>query len=334
MANSTELGIDLGYSNIVIYEKDKGIIFDEPAVIAYNINNNHMIEFGYKAYNMIGKAPSDIEVLYPLRDINNKSEEAQELLRLCVKKATKKNSWFDRPKAIICFPNEAHAQTKELLIKVLVDVGMKKTQSINRAHAICFGASIPLDNRAKMIVEISSEQTNIYLTTMQKVIPLKSNHSVFCSGNSFTEAIRTQYKNLFLMDFNTAERVKHEIGTLKDINNNICVSVYGRKALSSLPTQESISIDEISKALKLPANSLYRAISDIYLDLNNEYAADIKMNGIYLSGGGALLNGLGEYLSNEIGIDVHISEYPQYDAVLGVGFALENPREVKTFLTT
>lgn len=337
MPSTVELGIDYGTSNIIIYEREKGIIYDEPAAIAYNSQTKKIIAIGNEAYNMIGKAVNDIIAIKPMGSGNIVNfDMASELLRLTLLKVMKKRNMFTRQKALICFPQSIRKSDRNELVKILFDVGMKRTQIINKPIANCLGAGIILENAKKLIVDISGGTTDIVLLSKNGIEISRSSLELdtSVSGESFTKALINYFvsSELFFVDDISAENIKISIGNIFPTNNSPYIDVYGRNKLTYLPSKLRVNTNDIYTAFENPANILCNFIQVILNRLNSSESATIYNNGIYFTGGGSLLNGLAEFVKKQLGVEVHTSSHPQYDTILGIGYALENPQEVRHYL--
>lgn len=337
MPSTTDLGIDYGTSNILIYEKEKGIIYDEPAVIAYNSRSKKILAIGSEAYNMLGKAFKDVVVVRPMQSgIITDFDMASELLRLSLLKVIKKNNLFSRPKAIISLPISVNNRDRNELIKILFDVGMRRTQIIDKTIATCLGAGIKIDSNKKFIVDISGGTTDIVIFSKNGIDAEYSSRNLdtSVSGDSFTNALINFFvsSELFFMDEITAENIKKSIGSMFPNDNSPFIDVYGRNKLTYLPVKLRINSSNVYSAFENPANILCNFIQVILNNLNSSDSSTVYNNGIYVSGGGALLNGLNEFIKKQLGLDMHVSNHPQYDTILGIGYALENPHEVRNFL--
>lgn len=338
MPSSLDLGIDYGTSNLLIYQSGKGIVFDEPAVIAFNNETQQIIAFGREAYEMMGRTPRDITAIRPLaRGIMENYDMTAELLRLAVSQALREKNMFSRPRAIISFPSSMHEKDQEELIHILFDVGIHRTQTVNRAIAVALSAGIPLDTpRGKMIVDISGGVTDATIISGRKIVDHQCSGSTVrnISGDSFTDAIITELKgrHSLLVDEFTAEKMKVEIGDLVRPSETLYMNVYGRDNITRLPKQRDIASQDIHSALLMPLEMLYDFILNILQRISPEFSSDISTDGIYLTGGGALLGGIAEALQERLRLPVICTDTPEYDVVLGLGYAAENPRETKQYL--
>ncbi len=337
MASSVELGIDFSTSNLIIYERDRGIVFDEPAVIAFNNSTHQILAFGHEANEMIGRTPSDIFAFRPLQRGNIENfDMTAELLRSAVAKALKKKGMFNRPKAIISFPTPVNERDQSELIRILYDLGMRRTQIMDRAIAASLGAGIPLDSTGKLLVDISGGITDITILTAQRNVFQENSNSLdrAVSGDSFTNAIIGEIngKYGFLIDERTAERLKIEIGNVLPIQNPPHLDVYGRNTITGLPKQMQIKGSDIYSALQIPLDLLCDFIQRALTKTSAEYSSDIYKNGFFLTGGGSMLGGLDHAIADRLSVKTTVSNTPKYDVVLGLGYALENQSEARQYL--
>lgn len=340
MATTIELGIDYSTTNMVIYQKDRGIIFDEPAAIAFNRDTKQILAIGTEAAEMIGRTPDNIAALQPLHSggiIN--FDMTAELLRLAILKVVKKKSMFSRPRAIISFPISIHEKDKESLVRILFDTGMRKTQIMHKGIAACLGAGIKIDKSRRLIVDISGGTTDIMVISNRIASGEYNEYSSksldkAVSGDSFTRAIVNYFENSHSLHIPnaTADRIKEDFATLYASENSPAVNIWGRNKLTGMLQYKSIRDSDIAAELIPPSTTLVNFIQAVINVLNPQEALDVQNNGIFLTGGGALLRGLGHYVEQSLQLKTSISYAPQYDTALGLGYALENPREVRDYL--
>ncbi len=340
MPSSIELGIDYSTTNMLIYQRDKGIIFDEPAAIAFNRDTKQILAIGREAAEMIGRTPENIAAIRPLHSggiIN--FDMTAELLRLAVMKVIKKKSILARPRAVISLPISIHEKDKEALVRILFDTGMKKTQLMHKGIAACLGAGIKIDKSRRLIVDVSGGTTDVMVISNRIATGEYNEYSSksldkAVSGDSFTRSIVSFFENSHSLHIpnSTADQIKEDFATLYANEGSPSVTVWGRNKLTGMLQYKSIRDSDIAAELIPPATTLVNFIQAVINVLNPQEALDVQNNGIFLTGGGAMLRGLGHFVETSLQLKTNVSYSPQFDTILGLGYALENPQEVKDYL--
>ncbi len=341
MPSSVELGIDYSTSNILIYEKNKGIVFDEPSAIAYNRETKQIIAIGKEAFQMIGRTPENISAIRPLHSGEaSEFEMAAELLRLAVLKVIKKRGVFSRPRALLALPISMQERDKENLVHTLYDAGMKKTQLIHKGVAACLGMGIKIDKHRRLVVDISGGTTDIMIIsnriTSGKFIEVSSKSlDKSVSGDTFSNAIVNYFENShsFQISMDTADDIKEQYASLYASPNSPSIDVWGRGKLTGMIQKKHVAETDIASEMIQPATIIVNFIQAVINVLNPQEALDVQNNGIYLTGGGAMLKGLDRFIQSNLQLKTHISYNSRMDTALGLGYALENPQEVQDYLS-
>ncbi|MDQ0215597.1 rod shape-determining protein MreB [Oikeobacillus pervagus] len=324
MFSQTEIGIDLGTANLLVYSKNKGIVINEPAVVAIDTATMKVLATGLEAKNMIGKTPGKVTALRPLRDgVIADFDMTAEMLKDVMKKAGKALGFSIRkPNVVVCTPSGATSVEKRAIHDAIKSFGAKTVHLIEEPVAAAIGADLPVEEPiANVIVDIGGGTTEVAIISYGGVV---SCNSIRVGGDRMDEDIiqyiRKQYN--LLIGERTAEQVKIEIGMALIDHDVKKMDVRGRDLVTGLPKTISIHSKEIQGALK---ESLLQVLETIRVTLENsppELSGDIVDRGVILTGGGSLLQGMQEWLSQEIIVPVHLAPNPLESVVIGTGRSL------------
>ena len=332
MASISDIGIDLGTSQILIYMKGKGIILREPTVVAIDRDTRNVLAYGDEARRMLGRTPSSILAIRPLRDGTiTDFELVSFMLKSFVTKAIGKHL-FARPHAVLALPTSVNEMEKRSLISTMFNAGMHRTQLLNRSLAAALGAGLPMDEAyGAMVVDISAGVTDIAVLSFGKLVV---SDCAKIGGDRFDDAIirHLRRKHNLLIGERTAEELKINIGSAIPRAEQLFMEVTGRNLITGLPKTMRITSDDITEAIDEPLQQLIESIHGVLEHTPAELAADIFEYGILLSGGGAELFGLCEAISDALKVPCAVAEDPQTNVVMGCGRALENMRDLGHFL--
>jgi len=325
MAQVNDLGIDLGTSNVLIYMKGKGIVLREPAVVAIERQSKHVLAVGSDAYKMIGRTPGNVLAVRPLRQgTSSDFELTNTMLRYFVGHVIGKR-FFSRPRVVMSVPTGVNDAEKHNLIRIMLDAGAKHTQLLDRPTAAALGVGIRFEEAyGSMIVDMSAGVTDIAVLSMGEIV---SASCVPLGGDYFDDAIirYLRKKHNLLIGERTAEEIKINIGSAVPQDNMITMEVTGRSLLSGLPESIPVATNELVDALAAPLSEIMECVRGLSERTPPELSADIRQNGIFLTGGGAMLRGLDAYLSERTGLPCRLAEDPVACVAIGTGRVLENP---------
>lgn len=323
MFAAIEIGIDLGTSNILVYHPNKGIIFNEPSVMAIEPKTKKILAVGSEAKKMMGKTSKNIGIVYPMKDgVIADYDFTTEILKFIMQKISKKLS-FRKPSVIICAPFRSTGVDRRALMDAVKNAGAKKVVIIDEPVAAALGAGMPVDEPvANVIVDIGGGSTEAAIISFGGVVTC---HSVRVGGNQLDRDIIHYVRKKYnvLIGEKTAELVKITIGYAPVKYEELMMDVRGRDLVTGLPKTIPLSSYDMQIALK---ESLQQILNGIKATLENcpaELSGDIVDRGIILTGGGALLNGMQEWISQEIIVPVHIAANPLECVVRGTGPALK-----------
>lgn len=322
---SNDLAIDLGTANTLVYVKGKGIICDEPSVVVIRKDNKKTVAVGSEAKRMLGKTPSNIVAIRPMKDgVIADFDATGEMLKYFIKKVHNRRS-FVSPRVIIGVPSGI-TQVEQRAVKDAAEAsGAREVYLIEEPMAAAIGVGLPVgEPSGNMIVDIGGGTTDVAVISLDGVVYSKA---VRVGGDKMGEAIMSYIKrryNLMIGDM-TSESIKIDIGSAFDggSSDRRVMDIKGRDLISGIPKTITINEEEIREALSEPINIILDTIKVALENTPPELAADIVDRGIVLAGGGALLRGLDSLIKQETGLPVIVAENPLTAVVLGVGKMLD-----------
>ncbi|MEG0371265.1 MAG: rod shape-determining protein [Clostridium sp.] len=319
-----DMGIDLGTANTLVYMKGKGIILNEPSVVAIkNDSVQKVLAVGDQAKDMIGRTPGNIVAIRPLRDgVIADFDVTQTMLRMFIKKVTK-NSSFVRPRIVVCYPSGVTTVEKRAIEEATRQAGAREVYLLEEPMAAAIGAGLPVNEpTGSMIVDIGGGTTEVAIISLGGIV---ASMSLRVAGDEFDTAIVNYIKKEYnlMIGERTAERVKFEIGSAYELEEEREMDIKGRDLVTGLPKLITISSKEIRIAIQEPVMSIIEAIKSTLEKTPPELASDIMEKGIMLTGGGAFLRGLDKLINIETHMPIHIAENPIDCVALGAGMALE-----------
>lgn len=325
MFSNGEIGIDLGTANILFYTKNKGIILNEPAVVAVDIRTNQVVAVGSEAKDMIGKTPRHIAAVRPLKDgvIADFDMTAQMLQHFLKKVSKKAGISLRKPDVVVCAPSGSTSVEKRAIENAVKSFGAKEVHIIEETVAAAIGADLPVaEPSASMIVDIGGGTSEVGIISFGGVV---ASRSARIGGDQMDEEIMQYVKKHYniLIGASTAEKVKMEIGYALIEHAEETMEIRGRDLVTGLPKVITISSNEIQRALREVLESILHAITETLENCPPELSGDIVDRGITLTGGGALLKGMKEWLESEVQVPVHISPNPLEAAAIGTGKSLK-----------
>jgi rod shape-determining protein MreB and related proteins len=324
MLSNSEIGIDLGTANILVYSKNKGIILNEPSVVAIDTENKQVLAVGVEAKSMIGKTPGKIVAVRPLKDgVIADFDVTTEMLKQVMKKASKKLGFSIRkPNVVVCTPSGATSVERRAIQDAVRGSGAKSVTLIEEPVAAAIGADLPVDEPvANVIVDIGGGTTEVAIISYGGVV---SCNTIRIGGDQMDEDIIQHVRKRYnlLIGERTAENIKIEVGHALIDHEERSMDIRGRDLVTGLPKTITLTSHEIQSALR---ESLLHILETIRATLENcppELSGDIVDRGVILTGGGSLLNGLQDWLSEEIVVPVHLAPNPLESVAIGTGRSL------------
>ncbi|EAA0399871.1 rod-share determining protein MreBH [Listeria monocytogenes] len=321
MFGTTTIGIDLGTANILVYSKEKGIILNEPSVVALNTNDGTVLAIGQEAKEMIGKTPTSISAVRPMKDgVIADFDLTSGLLREIMRRISV--SGVRKPNVVVCTPTGATSVERRAILDAVRSTGARSVVLIEEPVAAAIGADLPVaEPVANVIVDIGGGTSEIAIISYGGVV---SSTSIRTGGDHMDEEI-IQYirKNYnLLIGQTTAERIKMELGYAPIEHVTQTADIRGRDLLTGLPKTIQVSSTEIQSALAETLQRILEAIRNTLELCPPELSGDIVDRGIILSGGGSLLQGFRDWLVQEIDVPVHMAPSPLESVAIGTGRSL------------
>jgi len=332
MAQVSDIGIDLGTSNVVVFMKGRGIVFREPSVVSIDRETRNIIAFGMDAYRMIGRTPSGIQVVRPLAQGEMIDFElTSTMLRYFISNIIGKHI-LSRPRAIMAVPTGIRDIEKKALISAMFDAGVRRTQLLNKNIAAALGAQLQFDGPyGAMVVEMSAGGSD--LSVLYNGTETVSGQ-IRIGGDQFDDAIIRYLRKKYnlLIGERTAEQVKITLGGAMKRSPAVAMDVTGRNLVSGLPKTLVVESDEIHEALLDSVNDLIEGIQAILERTPPQLASDILANGITLTGGAAALYGLAEAIEGALKVQTRLAQDARDCVALGCGRMLTEASALRRLL--
>jgi rod shape-determining protein MreB and related proteins len=330
-----DLGIDLGTANTLVYLKDKGIIMNEPSIVAINIRNDQIIAIGEEAKKMLGKTPSHISITKPLTaGVISDFEVAEKMIKHFITKVQKESfGLFSRPRVVIGIPLDITEVERKAVEDACRSAGAREVFLIEQPLAAAIGARLPIQEAiGNMVVEIGGGTTEIAIISLSGIVTWKS---LKIAGIELDENIINYVRENFnlLLGEKTAEEIKIKIGNVYNEDPNLEHHVRGRDLLTGLPKEITLTSKQVKEAIIKSIKKITEQIKDTLEETPPELVADIYERGLILSGGGALLGGLDKLIHQETKIPVHLAADPLTTVVRGNGIILDDFDNLKEVLT-
>ena len=319
-----DIGIDLGTANVLIYIKGQGIVLNEPSVVAIDAETKKPLAVGTEAHEMLGRTPGKVKAIKPMKDgVIADYDTTEVMLNYFIKKVNGK-SVFSRPRLLICCPSNI-TQVEKIAIKEAAErTGAKKVFLEEEPKVAAVGAGMDISKPSgNMVIDIGGGTTDIAILSLGGIV---NSASIRIAGNAFDNDIVKYIKDKYklLVGERTAEDIKITIGTVFPGSRNEKMEVRGRDLVTGLPHTITLTSDEIEEALRESVYTIIHAVKGILEQTPPELSADIIDKGIVLTGGGALVDGFSQVLSQELKVPVFTAESPLTCVAEGTGILLDN----------
>jgi len=321
---SKDIGIDLGTANVLIHVKGKGIVLNEPSVVAIDKKTNKVLAVGEEARQMVGRTPGNITAIRPLRDgVIADFDVTEAMLRHFINKLNLKG-FLTKPRILICCPTNITSVEQKAIREVAEKSGGKKVYLEEEPKVAAIGAGMDIfQPSGNMVVDIGGGTTDIAVLSMGDIV---TSESIKVAGdvfdNDILQYIKKEYK--LLIGERTAEAIKMTIGTVFKGGRNDSMDIRGRDMVTGLPRTITIQSEEIERALHESVAMIVQSAKNVLEKTPPELSADIIDRGVIITGGGALLHGMDQLLIEELKVPVFIAEQPMDCVAIGTGIMLEN----------
>ncbi|WP_411343992.1 rod shape-determining protein [Paenibacillus sp. WLX1005] len=321
---SKDIGIDLGTANVLIHVKGKGVVLDEPSVVTLETDTKRVLAVGEEARRMIGRTPGNIVAIRPLRDgVIADFEVTESMLKHFINKVGARN-WYSHPRILICAPTNITSVEQKSIREAAERTGAKDVFLEAEPKAAAIGAGMNIfEPSGNMVIDIGGGTTDIAVLSMGDIV---TSSSLKVAGDKFDESIMRYIKNEYklLIGERTSEDIKVNIATVRPSGIQREMDIRGRDMVTGLPKTITITASEVQAALSDTILSIVSSAKMVLEQTPPELSADIIDRGVILTGGGALLDGLEELLSQELHVPVLVAEDPMHCVVKGTGIMLNN----------
>ncbi len=329
-----QIGIDLGTANVLVYMRGKGIVINEPSVVAIGTRDGRVKAVGLEAREMIGRHPETIEVVRPMRDgVIADYVVTQEMLKYFIAKSCGRFSLI-KPEVMICIPAGVTGVETRAVRDAALQAGARRAYLIQEPLAAAIGARIPVaDPSGNMVIDIGGGTTEVAVISLNGIVVARS---IRVGGNKFDEAIANFIKRKYNLAIGerTAEEIKILMGSAMPLDEDVIMDVRGRDQVAGLPRTIQIHAHEVTEAMTEPLETIIGAVRSVLEETPPELSSDIIDKGMILTGGGALLRNLNELLTEVTGVPCYVAEDPLSCVAIGTGLALEHLDVLRDSLDT
>ncbi len=319
-----DMAVDLGTANTLVYVRGRGIVLNEPSVVALNTNTGQVVAVGVEAKRMIGRTPGNIVAVRPLKDgVIADFDVTERMLRYFIQKIHKRTR-MARPRIVVAVPSGITGVEQSAVKEAGHQAGARKVYIIEEPMAAAIGAGLPVNEpTGNMVVDIGGGTTEVAVISLGGIV---TSQSIRIGGDELDQAIITfgKKEHSLMLGERTAEEIKLALGSAFPAKDEPHAEIRGRDLVSGLPKTTLISAAEIRRAIEEPINLIIDAVKSTLDKCPPELAGDVMDRGIALTGGGALLRGLDQRIREETGMPVHIADSPLDSVVLGTGKCVED----------
>src|ERR687896_471510 len=327
-----DMAVDLGTANTLVYVRGRGIVLNEPSVVAINTKTGAILAVGSEAKRMIGRTPAHIVAIRPLKDgVIADFDVTEKMLRYFIQKVHRR-TFLAKPRVVVCVPSGITGVEQRAVEEATIAAGARAAYIIEEPMAAAIGANLPIhEPTGNMVVDIGGGTTEVAVISLGGVV---TSTSIRVGGDELDEAIIQYVKKEYslMLGERTAEALKLAIGSAFPTPDEMIAEIRGRDLVSGLPKTIHVSAEEVRKGIEEPVNAIIDAVKNTLDSCPPELAADIMDQGIVLTGGGALLRGIDERLKHETGMPIHVAENPLHCVAIGSGKCLEEFEVLKRVL--
>jgi len=328
-----DMAVDLGTANTLVYVRGKGIVLDEPSVVAINVLNGQPLAVGHEAKRMIGRTPSNIQAIRPLKDgVIADFEVCEMMLRYFIRKVHPRR--FSKPQIVICVPSGITGVEKRAVQEAAEYAGARHAYILEEPMAAAIGAGLPVhEPTGNMVVDIGGGTTEVAVISLGGIV---TSQSIRIAGDELDQAIIAFAKKEYSLALGerTAEEIKIMIGSACELEEELHAEIRGRDLVTGLPKMVITSTQDIRRAIEEPVAAIVDAIKATLDKTPPELVADVASQGLVLTGGGALLHGLDVRLAGETNMPIVVAQDPLNCVALGGGMCLENIDALRSLLVS
>jgi rod shape-determining protein MreB and related proteins len=319
-----DMAVDLGTANTLVYVRGRGIVLNEPSVVALNTNNGQIVAVGVEAKRMIGRTPGNIVAIRPLKDgVIADFDVTERMLRYFIQKVHRRTR-MAKPRIVVAVPSGITGVEQSAVKEAGYQAGARRVYIIEEPMAAAIGAGLPVNEpTGNMVVDIGGGTTEVAVISLGGIV---TSQSIRIGGDELDQSIITFVKkeHSLMLGERTAEEIKVALGSAFPESDEPHAEIRGRDLVTGLPKTVIISADEVRRAIEDPLNLIIDAVKSTLDKCPPELAGDVMDRGIALTGGGALLRGLDQRVREETGMPVHIADTPLDSVVLGTGKCVED----------
>jgi rod shape-determining protein MreB len=319
-----DMAVDLGTANTLVYVRGRGIVLNEPSVVALNTNNGQIVAVGAEAKRMIGRTPGNIVAIRPLKDgVIADFDVTERMLRYFIQKVHRR-SYMAKPRLVVAVPSGITGVEQSAVKEAGHQAGARRVYIIEEPMAAAIGAGLPIhEPTGNMVVDIGGGTTEVAVISLGGIV---TSQSIRVGGDELDQAIITFGKKEYslMLGERTAEEIKMALGSAFPSEDEPHAEIRGRDLVSGLPKTVVISAAEVRKAIEEPVNLIVDAVKNTLDKCPPELAGDVMDRGIALTGGGAMLRGLESRIREETGMPVQVADNPLDSVVLGTGKCVED----------
>jgi len=326
MANSLlgrDMAVDLGTANTLVYVRGRGVLLNEPSVVALNAQTREILAVGTEAKRMLGRTPDSIAAIRPMKDgVIADFESTEQMLRLFIQRVHRRR-YFAKPRLVVCVPSGITSVEQRAVKEAGYQAGARRVYIIEEPMAAAIGAGLPVhEATGNMVVDVGGGTTEVAVISLGGIV---TSLSIRTAGDDLDAAVMSWFKKEYslMLGERTAEEIKIQLGSAFPLPEEPQAEIRGRDLISGLPRTITISSAEVRQALEEPLHDIVDAVRTTLDKTPPELAGDIMDRGLVLTGGGALLRGLDERLRHETGMPVHVAEDPLHSVAMGAGKCVE-----------
>jgi rod shape-determining protein MreB and related proteins len=318
-----DMAVDLGTANTLVYVRRRGVMLNEPSVVAMNTQTREILAVGTEAKRMIGRTPDNITAIRPLKDgVIADFEATEQMLRFFIQRVHRRR-YFAKPRLVICVPSGITAVEQRAVKEAGYQAGARRVYIIEEPMAAAIGAGLPVhEATGNMVVDIGGGTTEVAVISLGGIV---TSQSIRTAGDDLDAAIIAWMKKEYslMLGERTAEEIKVALGSAFPLPDEPEAEIRGRDMISGLPRNVVVSSAEVRQAIEEPLHSIIDSVRTTLDKTPPELAGDIMDRGVVLTGGGALLRGLDERLRHETGMPVHVADSPLDSVAMGAGKCVE-----------